>query len=514
MAHATGRIQQRTLTRLRAELSELMRTVQHLRSALALLGWDQETYMPPRAAERRAQHIATLEELVYRELTSSRARRLAERLQQLLPQLPDSDQRMARLFLREFRRVSALPRRLAVELARTRALAVESWRYARKENDFQLFAPYLHQLIELKREQIGHYGYAEHPYDALLELYEPGMRTSTVQNLLEEVAQNMRELLSWVQNRPQPQPFLHPAPCAAQFVLGRAICEAIGFRLDQGRIDYATHPFCTMFGPEDVRITTRCDEEDPRTCLFTFLHELGHALYDQNLPPELADTFAGDGASTAIHESQALLWEDIIGRSLAFCQWAAPLWRRHFNGMLSTPWADLTPELLFRTVNFVQPSLIRTEADEVTYHLHILLRFRLEIALLTEALRVRDIPEAWNAGMEELLGIRPPDDRTGCLQDIHWSLGDFGYFPCYTLGKLYAAMFWKRLQDELPDVEQLIAHGTFEPIVEWLRRNIHSVGALKTPQELLAQIAGKELTIRDFVDYITAKLERVYAEPS
>ncbi|GBD06830.1 Thermostable carboxypeptidase 1 [bacterium HR21] len=491
------------------ELTELMRRIRSLRSALALLSWDQETFMPVKAAERRAEHLAVLEELLHRELTSPRARRLADRAQVLLPSLPEREQRLVRLFLREYRRARALPARLVSELARTQALAVESWRAARRENAFHLFAPHLERLVALKREQAEHYGYAEHPYDALLDLYEPGMRLSQVRPLLEELVQQLQPVLTRVLESPPPQP-LPPAPCTAQFVLGRELCIAIGFDPQRGRIDTSTHPFCTALSPEDVRITTRCSEDDPQVCIFSLLHELGHALYDQNIPAELAHTFAGEGASMGIHESQALFWEDIIGRSLAFCRWSFPLWRRYLDGMLGTPWGRLSVEELFRALNAVRPSLIRTEADEVTYHFHIVLRLELEEGLLTGRLSVADLPEAWSAGMERLLGIRPPDDRSGCLQDIHWSLGDFGYFPSYSLGKLYAAMFWRKIQHDLPDIEEHIERGHFRTLLDWLRHNLYSVGALETPAEILQRVTGKALTSEDFLAYITAKLRLVY----
>ncbi len=505
----------RTLTRFRTELQDFMRTIRSLRSATALFGWDQETHMPAGAAERRAQQIAALEELIHREFTSPRARHLAERAHHLLPSLPEQDQRMVRLFLREHHRIASLPRRLARELAYTQAIAVESWRHARRRNTFELFAPQLEKLLQLKREQADCYGYAEHPYEALLKLYEPDISLAQVRPLLTSLAQQMQALLDWARRQPAPSTptFQHPVPCAAQFILGRHLCTAIGLDLQRGRIDYSTHPFCTALAPEDVRITTRCRESDPLMCIYSLLHELGHALYEQHLPAMLAETFAGEGASTAFHEAQALFWEDIIGRSFAFCRWAAPLWRQYFDSSLGTPWHQLTPEELFAAVNRVQPSLIRTEADEVTYHLHIFLRLELELDLLAGSLPVRELPEAWNAGMEHLLGLRPPDDASGCLQDIHWALGDFGYFPSYTLGKLYAAMLWKQLQQELPDVEEAIAAGNFAPILQWLSTRLYAVGALETPSEILQRVAGRTLTAEDFVEYLTAKLEHLYGEP-
>lgn len=506
------RIHRRTVTWFRQELAALMKTVRHLRSIAALLSWDQETSMPEGAATTRAQHLATLERLAHRELTSPRARRLAERAEQLLPFLSETDQRLVRLFLREHRRAMALPPRLVEELAQAQTLAVETWRQARKENDFYVFAPSLHRLLELKREQAEHYGYREHPYDALLDFYEPGMRLSVVRPLLQGLVERLQEVLRWTQSHSlQPESFPEPIPCTTQFVIARHLCTAIGFDLRRGRIDYSTHPFCTAISPEDVRITTRCTEEDPRMCIYSLLHETGHALYDQNIPPELADTFAGEGASMGLHESQSLFWEDIIGRSLPFCRWALPIWKHYLNGNLQSGWEEFTPEQLFRLLNHVQPSLIRTEADEVTYHFHILLRLELEVELLTGSLPVRLLPEAWNAAMERLLGLRPPDDRTGCLQDIHWSLGDFGYFPSYSLGKLYAAMFWQRLRMDIPEVEELIAQGEFAPLRTWLRERIHSIGSLESPEEILQRVIGKQLTAEDFLDYITAKLRLVYS---
>jgi carboxypeptidase Taq len=260
-------------------------------------------------------------------------------------------------------------------------------------------------------------------------------------------------------------------------------------------------------------MTTRIHSGDASVCFYSVLHELGHALYEQGIPEELADSFAGEAVSMAIHESQSLLWEDIIGRSLAFCQWLFPLWQERFGRYVGEQWEGASAEELFGAVNRVQPSLIRTEADEVTYHLHIQLRLELELALLAGELRVWDLPDAWNDGMERLLGIRPREDRSGCLQDIHWALGDFGYFPTYSLGKLVAAILWKQMQRELPGLEQHICAGEFQPVLQWLRRTVHESAPLENSEELVQRIAGAELTVDAFVEYITDKLRRVYGEP-
>ncbi len=498
------------------QLEEFSTQFRHLRALVALAGWDQETYMPPGAAQRRAAQLATAQKLLHRHMNSTVARRLALRAHQILPLLPERKQRIVSCFLREYRRYTALPEQLLEELSYAQTLALESWKLARRESDFSLFAPYLQRLLELKRQQIEFLGYEEHPYDALLGLYEPGLRLSRLQPMLQELTVAVRQLLQWVQSRPvQPSDrLLHQSiPADEQLSLARIVCRQIGFDEGRGRLDLSAHPFCTALGPSDVRMTTRIHSGDASVCFYSVLHELGHALYEQGIPEELADSFAGEAVSMAIHESQSLLWEDIIGRSLAFCQWLFPLWQERFGRYVGEQWEGASAEELFGAVNRVQPSLIRTEADEVTYHLHIQLRLELELALLAGELRVWDLPDAWNDGMERLLGIRPREDRSGCLQDIHWALGDFGYFPTYSLGKLVAAILWKQMQRELPGLEQHICAGEFQPVLQWLRRTVHESAPLENGEELVQRIAGAELTVDAFVEYITDKLRRVYGEP-
>jgi carboxypeptidase Taq len=291
-----------------------------------------------------------------------------------------------------------------------------------------------------------------------------------------------------------------------QLRFGTEIAQAIGFSMDAGRIDLSDHPFCTHFARTDVRLTTRIRENDVRSCLFGLIHEAGHGMYEQGVSAELAYTWSSQGASMGIHESQSLFWENVIGRSEEFWQWAFPRMRDAFPEQL----ADQTPESLYKAINVMQPTLNRVESDELTYNLHIILRFEMERDLMTGALAVKDIPTVWNEKMGTLLGVVPPDDAEGCLQDVHWSFGGIGYFPSYSLGKLYAAMLWTQLQQEMPAAADHVANGNFAPILSWLRTNIHDYGKTELPNEIIQRVCHRPLTESDFLAYVNSKATRVY----
>ncbi len=284
------------------------------------------------------------------------------------------------------------------------------------------------------------------------------------------------------------------------------VSKAIGFDYSIGRVDLSAHPFCTSFAPTDVRLTTRVFENDIRSCLFGLIHESGHGMYEQGMPASLARTLGADGASMGIHESQSLFWENVIARSEEFWQWALPLMKDYFPTQL----AGVTPFDFYKAINTIEPSLIRIEADELTYNLHIIIRFEIENELINGRLAINDVPKVWNAKMKEYLGIEPPNNAQGCLQDIHWSFGGFGYFPSYTLGKLYAAMLRKAMLRDLPELSDDIRRGHFTRILQWLRDNIHVYGKTKLPSELIQDISGKSLSEADFLEYISAKAQRVY----
>lgn len=495
------------------EVLSLMRNASDLQSAIALLGWDQETYMPPAAAAARAEQIATLSAMAHSILTSDSAQRLAEDFAQSLSaidgELSEFEKRIVRVFIRQVQQAVALPEDFVRRKARVTTLAQERWKQARARSSFALFRDDLATLVELAREEAQHRGYSQHPYDALLDLYEPGMTVHMLSPIFERLSQATREILDAVKASgvaPDRSILTQHYPAQKQLEAARTIIEAMGFDFSAGRVDLSAHPFCTSFATADVRLTTRINEHDLRSCLFGLIHEAGHGLYEQGMRAELDGTLAREGASMGIHESQSLFWENIIARSEEFWQWALPVLQSHFPSQL----AGVTPEQMYAAINVVEPSLIRIEADEVTYNMHIIIRYHIEKQLLEGSMTVDEVPEQWNTLKRELLGIEVPDDAHGCLQDIHWSFGGYGYFPSYTLGKLYAAMFRRALFEAMPEVPELIGQGKFAPIRQWLKDSIHQWGRTLDPAELVARITGNALSEHDFVEYAWQKVRRIY----
>lgn len=495
------------------ELCERMKGLALLNGTAGVLSWDQEVHMPPAAAPYRGEPLALLAGLIHERFTSEETGRLLETAGSS-PDLVANPLSDSAVNLREWRRsydrARRLPRDLVEQMAQVTAQAQVEWVEARRANDFRRFAPWLARIVELVRREADALGYAAHPYDALLEEYEPGLTTAELDALLPPLAQELTDLARAIRRSPrQPDPSLltRPCPVAAQQGLCRRLAEALGFDFRQGRLDVSAHPFTTGLGPGDTRITTRYDEHNLGDAFFSTLHEVGHGLYDQGLPPEHHGLPRGEAVSLGIHESQSRLWENLVGRSLPFWTWAAPQLRGAFPGVFDD--ADV-PSLHF-AANRVDFSPVRTEADEVTYNLHIALRFELEKSMVAGALKASDVPDAWNAAFERAFGFRPPDDARGCLQDVHWSHGSFGYFPTYTLGNLYAAQFMETARREIPDLDTRIAQGVFSPLRGWLGEKIHSQGQRFRAGELCRRITGRPLDRQPFLAYLKGKYGALYA---
>jgi carboxypeptidase Taq len=494
-----------SLQNLHSETLNLMQTINDLTAASSVLNWDQETYMPSGASEVRAEQIATLSTIAHQFLTGDKAKDLAASIQELNGQANP----LLRLFAEDHARAIRLPEDLVRRVAKAQALAQDIWKEARHKKDYSLFMPALGELLDLKREEAELYGYKENRYDALLNLYEPGMTVAQLKPIfsnLRRATKEILEALAPVQSKVSDAPMLQYFEPKVQMEFSRFIAGKMGFNFNNGRIDLSAHPFCTSFSQYDVRLTTRVNENDLGSCLYGIIHECGHGLYEQGFAKEFARTFAADGASIGMHESQSLLWETIITRTEEFWNFALPEMAKFFPEQTK----GLTPRDLYHAVNKVQPSLIRVEADEITYNMHIILRFELENAMINREIELKDIPHEWNKRMAEYLGVNPADDAQGCLQDIHWSFGGFGYFPGYTLGKLYAAMEWKEIKKAIPDVMNRIAEGNFAPILSWLREHIHQYGRSQKPAQIIQRITGKSLTETDFVEYARAKTADVY----
>jgi carboxypeptidase Taq len=496
------------------ELLFRMREIDILGHTAGVLGWDQEVYMPAANAAYRAEQLALLVGQCHQKFIDPKTGDLisqAESSKALTgDRLSDSAVNL-REWRRSYDRNRKLPQKLVEELARVTSNAQVEWVEARQENNYPRFQPWLEKIIALVREEAECYGYEDHPYDALLEDYEPGLTTAQLDKLLPALREKLTELSSKIASSPH-QPDLsilkRPCPVAAQYEFCRKMAEAMGFDFSKGRIDVSAHPFTTGLGPGDTRITTRFEENNFSNAFFSTLHEAGHGLYDQGLPAalEMHGTPRASTVSLGIHESQSRLWENRVGRSHAFWVFFYPRLKKAFPGVFD----DVSLEAFLFAVNHSAPSYIRTEADEVTYNLHICLRYEMETALIKGSLKTADVPGRWNELTQKFLGLTPPNDALGCLQDVHWSHGSFGYFPTYTLGNLYAAQFFEAVEYEMGRLEPLFEKGNFTVLKKWLNEKIHSQGQRYRAGELCRKITGHNLATKPFLDYLEKKFGALY----
>jgi carboxypeptidase Taq len=502
-----------TLADLRPLTAHLVE-IAHLHSAAAVLSWDQETYMPRGGAAARADTLAMLQGAAHDRFVSSATEDLLARWADPdTGKVFDSDaEPSARALLREvcrdYRRAKRLPTAFVALLEKTCALAQDAWLEARDATQFQRFLPLLEQIVTLKREEASLIGFTVSPYDALVDAFEPEMTAARLTTLFADLNARLSPLLQRVQDSPVRPPALPTGPYDTdrQIRFSRLVLEAMGYDFARGRLDQSAHPFTTGFHPGDVRLTTRVATDDVITCLFSCLHEGGHGLYDQGLDPRHWGTPLGESVSLGLHESQSRLWENHVGRSIEFWRHFFPLLKVTFPDAL----ADVSLEEFHTAINGVHPSLIRTEADELTYNFHIMVRFELEQALIAGTLLPRDLPEAWNTAMRTTLGVTPSHDNEGVLQDIHWAHGAFGYFPTYTLGNLYAAQFWRQVNRDINDLPTLVEGGRLNPLVGWLHDRIHRWGRMYSSEELLVRTTGERLNPECLVDYLEAKYATVY----
>ena len=489
-----------------ARLLESMSELADIAHAQALLGWDQETNMPPKGARLRARSLGTLAGIYHDKLTTQQLVDLVEDLQQA--GLTGDEAVNLRELDREQDRARKMPRELVVELSETASLGHEAWVQARADDNFAHYQPWLAKMLSLKKQVADIVGFEGSIYNAFLDEYEPYATAEEIGPVFAELRRHLVRMVEQIAavDRPRLQALECPFPVALQEQFGRRIMEEMGFDLEAGRLDISVHPFCSGIGPEDVRLTTRYEENGITQSLFGIIHETGHGLYEQGLPAELSTLPAGKAVSLGIHESQSRLWENMIGRSRRFWSHYLPALKEIFPAQLDG--VDL--DAFYGAINRVEPSLIRVEADEVTYNLHILLRFELERELLAGELPVAELPEAWNLRMEHYLGIRPPNDALGVLQDVHWSLGLFGYFPTYTLGNLYAAQLYDSAVHDTPDLEEQVSRGELLPLKSWLNAKVHQRGSRLQAGELVREVAGKGLEIGPFVRYLNEKFGGLY----
>jgi carboxypeptidase Taq len=487
------------------------REVAILNATQALLGWDERTKLPPAGGEYRAEQMSFLAGFIHKKQTAPEVGEwLAELVESPLAADPFSETGADIVNLkRDYDRKTKLPQALVEELAKLSVLGQQLWVEARKANDFARFRPLLERTIELKRQEAGAIGYDDQPYDALLDEFEPGAKTAEVAVVLRGLREQLVPLVAAIaasKRRPDMDALRGRYPVELQAKFGRRTSEAIGFDYTAGRLDVTNHPFCAGMGPRDVRLTTRYDEKSLDGSLFSTLHEAGHGIYEQGLPAERYGLPTGEAVSLGIHESQSRMWENLVGRSRAFWEHFYPEAQATFRDGLG----GVSLDAFYFAVNDVRPSLIRTESDEVTYNLHILIRFELELALVSDELRVTDLPAAWHAKYREYLGIQSPTDADGVLQDVHWSSGAFGYFPTYSLGNLYAAQFFEQAQKDLGDLQSLFRRGEFKPLREWLRTNIHSQGRRYPAAELARRVTGSPLSHDALMRHLRGKFGPLY----
>jgi carboxypeptidase Taq len=493
------------------KLKSILAEVSDLQNTAALLSWDQQTYMPPGGAEARGEQLGTVNRLAHEKFTSSEVGRLLEELEGQKDQMdPDSDEaRLIKVTAREYEKKTRVPPEMVVEFSRLTTVGQQVWQEARAEDDFPKFQPYLEKIVDWRQRYAELFTPYDHVYDPLLDDFEPGMKTADVTTVFNELRPQQVALIAAIAERESAEDsFLHqPFDADSQWEFGVEVISKFGYDWQRGRQDKSVHPFTISFGLDDVRITTRISPDFFNPCLFGTMHEAGHALYELGVDHALRRTPLTGGASLAVHESQSRLWENLVGRS-------RPFWE-HFYPRLKTTFpeqfADVDLETFYKGINKVEPSLIRVEADEATYNLHIMLRLELEISLMEGSLAVKDLPEAWNTRMEAYLGIVPPNNRLGVLQDVHWSGGMIGYFSTYALGNLIAAQLWNQMLMDIPDLNDQIRAGEFTNLLGWLREKVHRHGSKFEPAELVERITGEHLHPEPYINYLQDKFGEIYA---
>ncbi|WLR53299.1 carboxypeptidase M32 [Bacillus tianshenii] len=479
--------------------------------ALALMFWDLRTGAPKKGVDQRSEVIGTLSTDVFNMSTSEQMKQYIDALS-----TPEAKQSLSDVTLKtledvkkDYDRNEKIPEAEYKEFVMLQSKAESVWEEAREQSDFEMFRPYLEKLVAFKKKFINYWGYEGNKYNTLLDMYEPGVTVEQIDKVFGQLRDEIVPLVKRISdstNKPETSFLFQPFTKEKQRAFCMRVLEQVDYDFKAGRLDETVHPFAITLNPGDVRITTRYDENDFRTAVFGTIHEGGHALYEQNISEKLVGTPLCDGTSMGIHESQSLFWENFVGRDAAFWTKNYAALKEYADGQFDdVPVADY-----YRAINESKPSFIRIEADELTYPLHIMVRYELEKALFNDEIEVKDLPRLWNDKMEEYLGIRPENDAQGILQDVHWSGGDFGYFPSYALGYIYAAQFRHAMQKEIANFTELLELGDLKPIKDWLSENIHQYGKLKKPLEILWDVTGEGLNAAHLITYLKEKYEAIY----
>ncbi|HRD58941.1 MAG TPA: carboxypeptidase M32 [Ferruginibacter sp.] len=489
------------------QYQQLLQKIADVKYASAVLQWDQETYIPAKGGEIRGRQIATLSEVAHEQFISEKFGNI---LQQLLEinSLSDIEKRNVELSWYDYNKAKKLPADFVRNMSEAVNKSFYAWLNARKENNFSVFQPYLQQIVDFKKQEADLLGYDKHPYDALMNDYDKGLNTSITDELFASLKPELLLLLNKIKNASQVESgFLNQSfDKKIQWNLGIEMLKRIHFDFEAGRQDISEHPFTTNFSSRDVRVTTRIDENDFGNMLWSCLHEAGHALYEQGLPAEQYGMPLGEYCSLSIHESQSRLWENCIGRGL-------PFWKHHYQLLKESfpqQFKNVSVESFYKGINKVEPSFIRTEADELTYHFHVMIRYEIEKQLLEGSIVTKDIPALWNELYKNYLGITVPDDKTGCLQDVHWSHGSFGYFATYSIGSLYAAQFYATICKQNLSLEQQIEQGNTLPVWQWLQQHIYPFGRYYSSEALCKIATGETLNSRYFIELMNKKYSTIY----
>lgn len=488
----------------------IVKTINDLRAVELLLEWDQQTFMPVQGVKDRSLQLSTISSLIHEKLTSKKLNRLLIELQKIknMEKLTLEQNANVREVSWEYHRASAVPAELVKEISKAKSESFQEWGKARSKSDFKIFEPWLAKIIELKKKEAEAIGYEKCLYDAMLDGFEPGFRSSEVETLFSGLRNKLVRIVSKVVKngeRPDISFITSGFSIQKQKKFNMKLAKEIGFDFEKGRLDEALHPF-TIGSLHDTRITTRYDKNDIRPALFATIHEGGHAMYEQGYLDEHYGTPMAQPVSFGIHESQSRMWENMIGRSLPFWKYYYPKLQKVFPKQLG----KRSVGAFYAAINDVHSSFIRVEADEATYNLHILLRFELENAIFSDKLEAKETPQVWNEKVRKFFKLDVPDDSKGVLQDIHWSQGYFGYFPTYTLGNLYAAQFYKQANKDIPNLVEQIENGNFSILLDWLRKNIHQKGKLLRADELVKDVTGKPLDENIFIKYLRDKYKSLY----
>jgi carboxypeptidase Taq len=490
------------------------KNISTLQSIQQLISWDQETYMPKKAIDSRSDQLSALATLIHKKKTSEEYKKLLSELIDIetgnykIEGLDLKEKASLREWRKEYLNLSKLPSSFVEKFAQTVSQSIDMWAKARHSNDFAMFEPFLQKIIDLNKEKAKILGYKKHPLDPLLDSSEPDMTVDKLEKIFPELKKGLIVLLQKIKSRNQVKDdFLHQKfSQEKQIAFNQKLLKILPIDQDICRLDISNHPFSTGIHPEDVRITTRIAEDFLPSNIFSVLHESGHAMYEMNLPVKYFGSPICEAISLGIHESQSRWWETLIGKSYSFCDFLFPEIKKHFPH----EFAKVSVLDFYKAINKVESSLIRVEADEVTYSLHVIIRYEIEKALMEGSLATKDIPKTWNEKMKQYLSITPPTDSLGCLQDIHWSMGAIGYFPTYTLGNINAAQFFEKFKLDHPSYKEKLSVGDLAFIKDWLKENIHQYGKTYSADEICMRISGKKLSSESYLKYLNEKYSEIY----